>query len=424
MFGGVAFDPKKIDPSVSSFGEPIFQLIPPAGMVLALALTVWNFAASSHLFLCLSISLFPQCTRVRDDLPVFRGVVHTLCFQERLIGPAIYRAAGILGATKDVQHGHIVPVIRPGHVRVGPGETVVMDGVVICRTADLFFLQHPCDIHRAVAADSQLKNTANDRGRLVIHEPVIPVLRIFAVAIHAQVVGGHAVLALQSESIAHLAGLVLQVELVLGLMTALPTTPHFVEYEKVYLLKNQFIREESLDTEAYLRLFFPLRMPDFRKRDVESLWNVPGEDRLGAALAMTFRNDPQAKAMSFMRDYGERFNWMKEVFRDWAFTFVSAFLYYHDHDRLNQSTLDLYLRGIACFDGNALSYHLELRDHTVMVWDFHSLMMAIKFLLSFSLTDTKNPLKMCENCQEAFIAKRADSQFCSADCRKKYSRKP
>ena len=210
----------------------------------------------------------------------------------------------------------------------------------------------------------------------------------------------------------------------LGLMTALPTTPHFVEYEKVYLLKNQFIREESLDTEAYLRLFFPFHMPDFRKRDVESLWNVPGEDRLEAALAMTFRNDPQAKAMSFMRDYGERFDWMKEVFRDWAFTFVSAFLYYHDHDRLSQSTLELYRRGIACFDGNAPSYHLELRDHTVMVWDFHSLMMAIKFLLSFSLTDTRNPLKMCENCQKAFIAKRADSQFCSADCRKKYSRKP
>ena len=31
----------------------------------------------------------------------------------------------------------------------------------------------------------------------------------------------------------------------LGMMTALPTTAHFIEYEKVYLLKNQFIRRRS-----------------------------------------------------------------------------------------------------------------------------------------------------------------------------------
>ena len=34
----------------------------------------------------------------------------------------------------------------------------------------------------------------------------------------------------------------------LGIMTALPTTAKFVDYEKVYLLKNQFIKEEAMDT--------------------------------------------------------------------------------------------------------------------------------------------------------------------------------
>lgn len=86
------------------------------------------------------------------------------------------------------------------------------------------------------------------------------------------------------------------------LVTALPTTPRFVEYEKVYLLKNQFIRQESMDTLAYLKLSFPFRMPDFKKRGMESLWNVSDEDKMQAALAMTFRNEPRAKAMFFMRD--------------------------------------------------------------------------------------------------------------------------
>ena len=43
----------------------------------------------------------------------------------------------------------------------------------------------------------------------------------------------------------------------LGLMTALPTTPSFMDYEAVYLPKNHFIREESMSTMDYLNLFFP-----------------------------------------------------------------------------------------------------------------------------------------------------------------------
>ena len=37
----------------------------------------------------------------------------------------------------------------------------------------------------------------------------------------------------------------------LGLMTALPTTPNFMDYEAVYLPKNHFIREESMSTMDY-----------------------------------------------------------------------------------------------------------------------------------------------------------------------------
>ena len=34
-----------------------------------------------------------------------------------------------------------------------------------------------------------------------------------------------------------------------GLMTALPTTPHVMEYEAVYRPKNHFIKEEPMSTE-------------------------------------------------------------------------------------------------------------------------------------------------------------------------------
>ena len=209
----------------------------------------------------------------------------------------------------------------------------------------------------------------------------------------------------------------------LGTMTALPTTPNFVEYEKVYLLKNQFIRQETMDTLAYMKLFFPFRMPDFHKRGIESIWNVSGSDRDEAALSLTFSDDPRAMAMSFMRNYGEPYEWLKEVFLDWAFTFMSTYLYYEDRDILDKNGLNLYRKSLACFEGNAPTYHLSLQDRPVIVWDFHSLMLAVKFLFSVKLTAEKNPMGLCEHCRMAFYAPRADSRFCSAECRNKASKK-
>ena len=54
----------------------------------------------------------------------------------------------------------------------------------------------------------------------------------------------------------------------LGLMTALPTTPNFMDYEAVYMPKNHFIKKEAMSTKDYLNLFFPFDKPDVAKRGV------------------------------------------------------------------------------------------------------------------------------------------------------------
>ena len=64
----------------------------------------------------------------------------------------------------------------------------------------------------------------------------------------------------------------------LGLMTALPNTPSFMDYEAVYLPKNHFIKEESMATEDYLALFYPFDELDVVKKGVESSWNVSGDN--------------------------------------------------------------------------------------------------------------------------------------------------
>ncbi len=205
----------------------------------------------------------------------------------------------------------------------------------------------------------------------------------------------------------------------LGLMTALPTTPHFMDYEAVYLPKNRFLTAESMRTKDFLKLFFPFDALDVVKKGIESGWNV-NQDRAMIALAMTFSDQPMAMNMSFQREYGERYDWVVAQFKDWAFTLVTSIFYYMDYDRLDEAARNAYRMGMAAFGGIAPTYHIALLDKPTIVWDFHSLLLGIQMMFSFLLTDEKNPLRLCHNCQRAFLAARKDSLFCSPKCKRQF----
>jgi len=206
----------------------------------------------------------------------------------------------------------------------------------------------------------------------------------------------------------------------LGFMTALPTTPHFMEYDAVYLPKNHFVKEESVSVTDYTALFFPFDKPDFVKTKDEARWNVSG-DRDMLALAMTFGNAPLALNMSFQREYAESYDWLTTQFKDWAFTFVSSFLYYEDYDKVDETTRDLYRQGMAAFGGIAPTYHIALLDKPTIVWDFHSLLLGVQMMFSFALTDDKKPLRCCKHCQNVFIAGHPNAVFCSHRCKNQYN---
>jgi len=153
-----------------------------------------------------------------------------------------------------------------------------------------------------------------------------------------------------------------------GLMTALPTTPNFMEYEAVYLPKNHFIKKETMSTEKYLALFFPFDKLDVIKRGIESMWNIQN-DRVMMALALTMTDKPMAVNMSFQREYAERYEWIKQQFIDWAFTYINSFLYYEDYDTLNDETRQMMQQSMAAFGGIAPTYHIALLDKPTIIWD-------------------------------------------------------
>ena len=205
-----------------------------------------------------------------------------------------------------------------------------------------------------------------------------------------------------------------------GLMTALPTTPNFMEYEAVYLPKNHFLKEETMLTEQYLALFFPFSKPDVIKKGIESMWNI-SNDRAMMALAMTMSDKPMAVNMCFQREYAERYDWLKQQFTDWVFTFSTSVLYYEDYDAIDEDTRNLYRQSMAAFDGNAPTYHIALLDKPTIVWDFHSLLLGIQMMFSFMLTDEQKPLRLCKHCTKAFVASRPSAVFCSPRCKNQHN---
>ena len=71
----------------------------------------------------------------------------------------------------------------------------------------------------------------------------------------------------------------------LGMMTALPNAPDYMEYEITFLPKNRFIRQRHMKTDDYQKIFFhfhnlhqmrakPEREPNWDDAEDISLWQM------------------------------------------------------------------------------------------------------------------------------------------------------
>ena len=152
-------------------------------------------------------------------------------------------------------------------------------------------------------------------------------------------------------------------------------------------------------------------------------WSVSGDNRL-MALSAAFNDDPLAVTLSFMPEYAERFDWIVTQLKDWMFLVTTCEFFYDPDYQLMANAEEqrtLLRQAMNAFSGNAPTYRITLFDDApALVWDFHSLMLAITLVFSFMLTDTDNPIRMCKNCGKVFIAEKQDSLFCSAECKSQY----
>lgn len=205
----------------------------------------------------------------------------------------------------------------------------------------------------------------------------------------------------------------------LGLMTALPTTARFMDYFYVYLPKNDFIREESMETQAYTDLFFPFEKPTYRKEGDLVEWDIEGDVPIQALMLTLSQYDtPIATQMTFLRGYAEDLIWVRNVFRAFAYNFLTTMYYYSipltDEERAS------FRYSLQIFEGAAPTCHLELWDRAVVMWDYHSLLLGLQMAVFFTITDPKSPIHLCRNCGKAFFASRPNQLYCSDRCRRHY----
>ena len=204
----------------------------------------------------------------------------------------------------------------------------------------------------------------------------------------------------------------------LGFITALPTTPKFMDYEKVYLPKNHFIREEALETEQFLDYFYPFKKPLLRKRGVKYTWEVEG-DTDAVALELTFSSEPTAKKMSFQKEYAEPLDWIAKALKDMTFPFITSKYFYEHGNAFDVDEKKLMAQGVAAFGGIAPTYRIALLDKPTIVWDFHSLLIGLQMMFSFMMAEDKTPLRMCDSCDTIFVANRKTQRYCCDKCRSK-----
>ncbi|MDR0287082.1 MAG: hypothetical protein LBI03_05155 [Clostridiales bacterium] len=204
----------------------------------------------------------------------------------------------------------------------------------------------------------------------------------------------------------------------LGFMTGLPTTPEFMEYESVYLPKNRHIRKESMPSKEYAKLFFPF---DDKLNENPNLNIRYTKEGGGIMVSLAARIKPKAVEMAYQQTYAESADWLMTQFKDWAIIFVGSFLHYELVDTKEAEDAELYRQAIAAFDGNVPSFHIELFDKPVMVWDFNSLMAVIHLVLGLMITDDNQPLRSCKYCNRAFVAKHPKAEYCKPACKNKHN---
>lgn len=204
----------------------------------------------------------------------------------------------------------------------------------------------------------------------------------------------------------------------LGIITDLATTPLFMEFDEVYLMKNLFINKDKMKTSEYLKYFAPFTDWDFESLKKEGQWDFKGELKF-----KIFGNphEPIATTFESLPIYAERYDWLKSIFSSFAYNFNNTTAFYEKYDVMNDEEREFYSRCAGFFERISPTYYVELTDRPIIRWKSNSLLTMLRMIFALKLTDSKKSLRRCKHCRRAFICSRPNQVFCTEKCKNQYN---
>ncbi len=203
----------------------------------------------------------------------------------------------------------------------------------------------------------------------------------------------------------------------LGIMTDIVITPDFTDYETTDLIKNPFIKEKHMPTVDYVQNFLPFHSLDADADAVkEGAWKFDG-----AFKSVIYGSNTEPISMFIEREsvYGERYDWVKIVFKSIALVYLRAFYYYSDSLPCNKDKI--YEDNGIVYDNQAVSYFMDFKDRPILRWNFNSLTATMRMMLDFIILTDFKIIKPCKHCRMMFIASRPNQCFCSYKCKNQHN---
>jgi hypothetical protein len=198
----------------------------------------------------------------------------------------------------------------------------------------------------------------------------------------------------------------------LGLISASTHNRDVIGDKDILIMEKNHIgiREKSLDSKAYMRLFTPFAEEDdlsiryYRN----SAYLVKSEDS-----PKFYGKRPPVTDLIFSKFYAERLDWIVDFARMLSEHFSQLLVYRASAGYLTENVTIL----ADAFKASKIGFTINQLEKTMISWDFDSLKTALETIYAFAVTDENILLSRCSNCGDFYIALSDREKYCGPACR-------
>ena len=198
----------------------------------------------------------------------------------------------------------------------------------------------------------------------------------------------------------------------LGLISASTYNRNIIGDKEVLVIEKNYIgiKDTSIDTEDYIKLFTPFVLED----DLRLRYYNNCVDLVKADDSPKFYGKrPPVMDLIFSKFYTERLEWIMKFSGMLSEHFRQLLIYRATSAHLTEQVTIL----ADTFKANKIGFTISQLDKTNIVWEFDSLKTTIEIIYAFAVTDENILLSCCEHCGDFYLALSNREKYCSPVCR-------